>query len=144
MNFLLPWQWMITITAEQLFLIFILNQKQIWGCHSIRVGMAWEFVTPTTRDKKILLRICTYVLALLAFYNYVLRGLRYGWLQFNPYFTFILFHAKPHLNSFLSQASKKLFQATEKRRQELSGISWDVTDSVLCDDGAFYSYKIMC
>lgn len=96
------------------------------------------------KGQNILLYICAYILALLAFYNYVLRVLRYGWHQFNPYFTFILFRAKPHLNSFLSQASQKLSQATEKRRQELSGMSWDVTDSGLCDDGAFYSYKIMC
>lgn len=96
------------------------------------------------KGQNILLYICAYVLALLAFYNRVLRVLHYGWLQFNPYFTFILFHAKPHLNSFLSQASPKLSQATEKRRQELYGVSRGVTDSGLCDDGASCSYKIMC
>lgn len=51
MNFLLPWQWMITATANQLFLIIVLNQNQIQDCHLILVSMAWEFVTPTTRNK---------------------------------------------------------------------------------------------
>lgn len=91
------------------------------------------------KEQNNLLSIFAYVFCLLAFCNHVLRVLCYSWLQFNPYFTFILFNAKPHLNPFLSQASQKWSQITEKRRQELSGMLWDATDSALCDDGAFYS-----
>lgn len=101
-------------------------------------------VCHTHKAQNILLYICAYVLALIDIYSYVLRGLDYVWLQFSPYFTFILFHAKSHLNAFLSQASQKLSQATKIRRHELSDMSYDVTDSGLCDDGAFYPYKIMC
>lgn len=47
------------------------------------------------------------------------------------------------IHSFL-RLQKSGPRSQEKRVQELSDMSWDITDSRLCEDGAFYSLKIMC